>query len=75
MEAHLVAERATAVRVGSESFAFEAGEAIWVESSYKFTRERFAGLAAKAGLTVKHVWTDEQAWFGVTLLARATAPA
>lgn len=71
MEAHLVAERATQVRVGDESFAFEAGDAIWVESSYKYTRESFARLAGKAGLSVKHVWTDDQSWFGVVLLARA----
>lgn len=73
MEAHLVAERDTRVRVGNDSFAFQAGEAIWVESSYKFTQERFAELAAKAGLAVKHAWTDARAWFGVLLLAHSNA--
>lgn len=71
MEAHLIAERPMRVHVGADAFTFEAGDEIWVESSYKYTPERFALLASLAGLSVQRLWTDTRGWFGVFLLVRS----
>lgn len=71
MEAHLIAERPMNVRVGADSFSFDAGDEIWVESSYKYTPEHFARIASLAGLSVENLWTDARRWFGVFLLVRS----
>lgn len=49
---------------------FEAGEAIHTENSYKFTRDRVADLAGRAGLEITRTWTDDREWFGLHLLER-----
>ena len=68
IEMHLVSSRAQTVRLGDETITIEAGEYIHTESSYKYSLEGFAELAAGAGLAVTRVWTDDDALFSVQLL-------
>lgn len=68
IEMHLVSGRAQTVRVAGETFAFEAGESIHTENSYKYAVEDFQGLAIQAGFQTEAVWTDGADCFSVHLL-------
>jgi dimethylhistidine N-methyltransferase len=68
IEMHLVSLRAVNVKIGNVSIAFEAGESIRTECSYKYSLERFRHLAATAGLCVKDVWTDDGNLFSIQYL-------
>lgn len=68
IEMHLVARDAQDVAVGSDTFAFAAGETIHTESSYKYTVETFRALAERAGWTWIQVWTDADGLFSVHAL-------
>ncbi len=68
IEMHLVSLKNQVVRIGEVEISFKLGESIWTESSYKFTLEEFAQLAATAGLRVERVWTDAQQLFSVQYL-------
>ena len=69
---HLVSLTDQKVRIGGETFEFGAGEAIWTESSYKYSVEQFAEVSNKAGFEVTKVWTDPEDLFSVQYL---TSPA
>ncbi|MGP1345108.1 MAG: L-histidine N(alpha)-methyltransferase [Phycisphaerales bacterium] len=71
IEMHIVSDADQRVSIGGETIALRRGESIHTENSHKFTREKFAALAAEAGLVVDEVWTDEKEWFSVNLLRRA----
>ena len=68
IEMHLVARDAQDVAIGSDSFAFAAGETIHTESSYKYTVETFRALAERAGWRWIQVWTDADGLFSVHAL-------
>ncbi|MGU3283513.1 L-histidine N(alpha)-methyltransferase [Methylobacterium mesophilicum] len=68
IEMHLVSQRAQDVGIGSETFAFAAGETIHTESSYKYTVETFRALVERAGWTWIQVWTDPEGLFSVHAL-------
>jgi len=68
IEMHLVSLKNQTVRIGDSEIAFKLGESIWTESSYKYTLEEFAQLAATAGFTVEQVWTDPRQLFSVQYL-------
>jgi len=68
IEMHIVSLREQVVRVAGESFSFGSGESLWTESSYKYGVEQFGRVAARAGFSIRHVWTDEARWFGVLYL-------
>lgn len=68
IEMHLVSEADQAVTIRGHHIQFAKGETIHTESSYKFTYERFANLAAQAGLTVEEIWTDDKQMFSVQYL-------
>jgi len=70
IETFLVSRRAQDVTVEGRRFHFEAGEAMQVEYSHKYTDAGFAALAAEAGLRVAHRWNDPLDWFGLRLLRR-----
>lgn len=53
------------VTVAGTSIAFEAGETIHTEYSYKYTLDEFADLVDEAGLSVDEVWTDDRSYFSV----------
>lgn len=72
IEMHLVSRRAQRVTLRDHTVSFALGESIHTESSYKFTLERFANLAAQGGLTVDQVWMDERGLFSVQYLSVRT---
>lgn len=65
IEMHLVSRRRQTVRLGDASFAFEEGESLHTENSYKYTVERFQALARSAGWRPQAVWCDEDRRFSV----------
>lgn len=69
MEMHLVSRGAQVVRLAGRAFAFEPGETIHTENSYKFTVEGFSALAAAAGWRVEAAWTAPEPGFAAVLLA------
>jgi uncharacterized SAM-dependent methyltransferase len=68
IETHVLSTRAQSVRIGNESFRFDAGEAMLVEYSCKYSPEDFSRLAARAGLRVGRAWTDPQSRFSLQWL-------
>ena len=68
VEMHLVSLADQEVHVGGKSFAFEYGEHVHTENSYKYRFEQFADLAAAAGFSVEKEWADDRMWFCVALL-------
>jgi dimethylhistidine N-methyltransferase len=70
VEMHLVSRRRQRVRVRGAGIdiTFDAGEAIWTESSYKYRADDLAPLLARAGFRVAGQWRE--AGFALTL-ARA----
>ncbi len=68
IETFLVSRRAQDVHVAGHRFHFDAGEAMQVEYSHKYTDETFATLAASAGLHAVGRWNDARHWFGLRLL-------
>lgn len=68
IEAHLVSLQDQTVQIGKVNIFFKRGESIWTESSYKYTLDDFATLAASAGFAVERVWTDPRLLFSVQYL-------
>lgn len=70
IEMHLVSRSEQRVRVEALDLdvRFEEGESILSECSYKFDRERTAGLATAAGFELARRWTDPDRLFGSNLL-------
>jgi dimethylhistidine N-methyltransferase len=71
IEMHLVSEQAQSVRCNGSHIAFTEGESIHTESSYKYTVEGFAKLAARAGLALERSWLDGDELFSVHYLEPA----
>jgi dimethylhistidine N-methyltransferase len=75
IEMHLRATRPQLVRIhvaGQEfRFAFEAGETIWTEASYKFTETAVRELARASGFHCARQWTDGEWPFTESLLEAA----
>ena len=67
----IVTPRAQLVRIAGRVFVFDAGEAIHVEISHKYTDAHFGALAAQAGLRVTRRWNAAADRFGLRLLERA----
>jgi dimethylhistidine N-methyltransferase len=72
VDSFLVALEARTVRIAAlnRDVAFAPGERIHVESSYKFSLEDLARLAAGAGFELSRTWTDREERFSVNLLVR-----
>ncbi|MFC2069849.1 L-histidine N(alpha)-methyltransferase, partial [Chloroflexota bacterium] len=68
IEMHLMSLEEQSIHLNGETIAFEKGETIWTESSYKYNLGEFAEIANTAGFRVRHVWTDERQWFSVQYL-------
>jgi L-histidine Nalpha-methyltransferase len=68
IEMHLVSTRAQSVRVAATDLeiAFEPGESIWTESSYKYEPAEILEMGAAAGFAHGHHWIDEAARFALT---------
>ncbi|MEZ5289291.1 MAG: L-histidine N(alpha)-methyltransferase [Vicinamibacterales bacterium] len=71
VEMHLVSRRRQRIDVpeADVSLWLDEGEAIWTESSYKYTADAFEATLARAGFAPEHRWLDEEAQF-VVVLAR-----
>ncbi len=65
VEMHLEARRDVTVHWPQGSRRFREGERIHTESSYKYTREGFLNLLARAGFGASHTWSDANNWFMV----------
>jgi len=70
IEMHLISTiaQSAAVRAAGIDVQFAAGESIHTESSYKFTQDSVALLAAESQFRLAHQWTDRRGWFGENLL-------
>jgi dimethylhistidine N-methyltransferase len=68
IEMHLESLRDQQVRVAGRTFRFAKGETIHTENSAKFTVERFAALAEKAGWTLEASWLSSEPAFAVVSL-------
>ncbi|MDE2379650.1 L-histidine N(alpha)-methyltransferase [Bradyrhizobium sp.] len=71
IEMHLVSRKSQTVRMLGTSFAFRPGETIHTENSYKYSLDRFAGLARGAGWRLRQTWTDAAQMFSVHALEAA----
>ncbi|MGB7183799.1 MAG: L-histidine N(alpha)-methyltransferase, partial [Burkholderiaceae bacterium] len=67
IEMHLVAREDLRVSWAAGERGFEQGETIHTESSYKYTRESFAGLLGQSGFSVQDQWQDGAGDFLVIL--------
>jgi L-histidine Nalpha-methyltransferase len=69
IEMHLVAERAQRVRLSTIDMVLdiEAGDDIWTESSYKFTRDSTEAMLGDAGLALDRWYTDDAQRFALAL--------
>ena len=70
IEMYLVSTAAQTFTIGGQSFRMAEGERLLTEYSHKYSLEGFAALAAKAGFTVRKVWTDAGRKFSVQYLER-----
>lgn len=68
IEMHLISNVAQVVSIGSERFAFDQGESIHTENSYKYSIEEFHRLASRAGLGARGLWVDDKALFSIHYL-------
>jgi dimethylhistidine N-methyltransferase len=71
IEMHLVSLHTQTVRIARHRFAFDAGESIHTENSYKYSTEGFRALAAQAGFHTRRTWTDAKSLFALHGLVAA----
>jgi dimethylhistidine N-methyltransferase len=69
IEMHLLADEAHQVRIEDHVIAFDAGESIHTENSYKYALDDFRALAERAGFSARQAWTDPDHWFAIVYLA------
>ncbi len=65
IEMHLLARHDVTVRWGERSRAFQAGEGIHTENSYKWTIPSFTALLKQAGFSQTQCWTDAKAQYAL----------
>lgn len=68
VEMHLCSQRRHRVRIQGYDFAFERGETIHTENSYKYHPHEFAALARRAGWRTCKGWLAEGGMFSAALL-------
>lgn len=73
IEMHLVSRCRQRVTIAGRAFAFDEGESVHTENSYKYTIEGFQDLARAAGFVPQAVWVDEARWFSLHWLQGAGA--
>ncbi|HUP48223.1 MAG TPA: L-histidine N(alpha)-methyltransferase [Thermoanaerobaculia bacterium] len=71
VEMHLVSLREQSVRIDALAMeiAFQEGESIHTENSYKYDEGLIGEMAAESGFEPVRHWTDGRGWFGEFLLA------
>lgn len=70
IEMHLISRDDQRVTVAGVPFRIAKGESIRTECSHKYTLQEFGDMVARAGFTVKRVWTDENNLFSVQYCQR-----
>ncbi|WP_437479141.1 L-histidine N(alpha)-methyltransferase [Sorangium sp. So ce1014] len=70
VEMHLVSRRRQSIRVGALDLevAFEEGESIWTESSYKYEPDDVVRMGERAGFRCSKQWIEPIGRFSTTLL-------
>lgn len=70
IEMHLVSRETQTVRIDAlgVEVAFEEGETIHTENSYKYDHAQLERIAAATGFTIAKRWSDAQQWFTEMLL-------
>ena len=68
IEMHIVSLEDQVVQIDGVAVAFERGESIHTESSYKFSLDQFRERARDAGLDERRIWTDRDRQFSVQYL-------
>ena len=68
VEMHLISLEEQLVHVAGARIAFEVGESIWTESSYKYDRQTLDALVTSAGFRITRLWTDAAERFWVAYL-------
>lgn len=71
VEMHLESRCDHPVRIAGATIRLRAGERIHTESSYKYTTQAFAMLAATAGFQHRQTWRDSRGLFAVHYLVAA----
>ena len=74
IEMHLISLQRQEVKVGAHRFAFERGESIHTENSYKYSVESFGALAANAGFRQEKCWMDRGGLFALHALSWSGRP-
>lgn len=70
IEMHLISRDDQRVTVAGVPFRIAKGESIRTECSHKYTLQEFGDMVARAGFTVKRVWTDPNNLFSVQYCQR-----
>jgi dimethylhistidine N-methyltransferase len=65
IEMHLVSLKRQVVRIGRHRFAFDVGESIHTENSYKYSVAEFRALAQRAGFAGRKLWSDSRGRFAL----------
>jgi L-histidine N-alpha-methyltransferase len=65
IEMHLISLREQETRIGRHRFAFDRGESIHTENSYKYSIEGFRALAMNAGFRQVKFWMDRKGLFAL----------
>jgi L-histidine N-alpha-methyltransferase len=70
IEMHLVSRVAQRVTIPAAGLtvAFEPGERIWTESSYKYEPEQIERMGIETGFAMRDQWTDPEARFALSLM-------
>lgn len=70
VEMHLVARKDFELNWENQNFAFQSGDYIHTENSYKFEPESARAQFAEFGFSTEHLLTDDQGYFCVAVLRR-----
>lgn len=70
VEMHLVSLESCKVQLNEDIITFAPGESLHTASFYRHSLSGFAALAGRAGLEVKHAWTDPRGLFTIQHLVR-----
>jgi len=68
IEMHLVSTRAQRVLIDGYEIAFEEGESIHTENSYKYDDASLQALADEGGLVIERRWSDTNGYFADSLM-------
>jgi L-histidine Nalpha-methyltransferase len=70
IEMHLVSRTAqtVAIRAAGITVAFERGERIWTESSYKYEPDQIERMAVETSFAIRDQWIDTDARFALSLM-------